>query len=145
MDHPISKTYYYHVPIAHVWNAFVDTNKMKAWYFPQLQRFEPIVGYTFQFDDAGSEYQKEWIVTQVIQGKTLAHSWAYKGYSGLSEVVFNMTADGDTTVLTVTQTGLESFPDHPHFQRERFEWGWDNLLGQKLKQLLEETDPPIKK
>jgi len=33
---------------------------------------------------------------------------------------------------------LESFPNDPHFKRERFEWGWDNLLGQNLKYLLED-------
>lgn len=27
-------------------------------------------------------------------------------------------------------------PDHPHFHRERFDQGWDNLLGQNLKLLL---------
>jgi len=46
-------------------------------------------------------------------------------------------ADENKTILRVTQTGLESFPNDPHFKRERFEWGWDNLLGQNLKYLLE--------
>jgi hypothetical protein len=32
---------------------------------------------------------------------------------------------------------LESFPNHPHFQKELFELGWNNLLGHNLKKLLE--------
>ena len=137
MDMPLVKEFDYNAPIDKVWQTLTDTNKMKQWYFPQLQKFQPIVGYKFQFIDDNQAYHKEWIVTKVAAGKTLAHSWAYKGYTGSSEVTFDLSAEGNKTKLIVTQTGLESFPDHPHFKRERFDWGWDNLLGQNLKHLLE--------
>ncbi len=137
MNSPLVKEFHYDAPVEKVWMALTDKEKMKKWYFPQLKEFEPIAGYQFQFEDDGGEYHKEWTVTQVEEGKTLGHSWAYKGYPGSSEVVFELFAEGDRTRLKVTQTGLESFPDHPHFKSARFEWGWDNLLGQNLKQLLE--------
>ncbi len=137
MNNPLIKEFNYNVPIEKVWRALTDTEKMKEWYFPQLQKFEPTVGFKFQFDDDSAEYRKEWIVTKVEDGKTLAHSWAYKGYPGNSEVIFDLFSEDDKTRLRVTQTDLESFPNDPHFARERFEWGWDNLLGQNLKQLLE--------
>jgi uncharacterized protein YndB with AHSA1/START domain len=140
MSNPLIKEFYYNAPIAKVWEALTDKDKMKKWYFPQLLKFEPVVGYKFQFDDDSHEYHKEWVVTKVVEGKTFAHSWAYKGYPGSSEVVFDLFAEGNKTRLRVTQTGLESFPDHPHFKRERFEWGWDNLLGQNLKHLLENSN-----
>lgn len=75
----------------------------------------------------------------MVEGQTLAHSWSYKDYPGSSEVTFDLFENGNKTRLRVTQTGLESFPDHPHFKRERFELGWDNLLGQNLKHLLESS------
>lgn len=128
------------MPPLEVWNALTDTSKMKKWYFPQLQNFEPIVGYKFQFDDDNSGYQKEWVVTKVVEEKTLAHSWAYKSYPGSSEVMFDLFSEGSKTKLRVTQTGLKSFPYHPHFERGRFERGWDNLLGQNLKHLLEDSN-----
>ena len=131
------KEFIYNVPTEQVWQALTHTDKMKIWYFPQLKKFEPEVGYKFKFNDDNSEYQKEWIVTQLVEGKRLAHNWAYKGYPGSSEVIFDIFAEGNSTRLRVSQTDLESFPDHPHFKKERFEWGWDNLLGQNLKQLLE--------
>ncbi|QCR21333.1 SRPBCC domain-containing protein [Pontibacter sp. SGAir0037] len=106
---------------------------------PQLQKFEPVVGFKFEFDDSGAEYRKESIVTKLVEGKTLAHSWACKGYPGSSEVMFELCSEENKTSLKVIQTGLDSFADHPHFKWERFEWGWDNLLGQNLKQLLEEN------
>lgn len=136
MDIPLIKEFEYNVPIHEVWQSLIDLRKMKEWYFPQLQKFEPVVGYKFDFDDSNDEYHKEWIVTRVEKDKTFAHSWSYKGYPGTSEVIFDLFANGKETILRVTHTGLESFPDHPHFKRERFESGWDNLLGQKLKHLL---------
>ncbi|MVM37349.1 SRPBCC domain-containing protein [Spirosoma sp. HMF3257] len=139
MQIPLIKEFTYNLPIKNVWQALTDTDKMRKWYFPQLQKFEPIVGYKIQFDDTDSEYQKEWIVTKVEKGKTFAHSWAYKGYSGSSEVIVDLFEKGNETRLSVTQIGLESFPNHPHFKRERFERGWDNLLGQNLKHLLESS------
>lgn len=134
------KEFDYNVPIEKVWQALTDKDSMKKWYFPQLQKFEPIVGFKFQFDQSSAEYQKEWVVTKVVKGKTLAHSWAYKDYPGNSEVIFDLFSEGNKTRLKITQTDLESFPDDPHFARERFEWGWDNLLGQNLKRLLEDSN-----
>ncbi|GAB3899572.1 SRPBCC domain-containing protein [Larkinella knui] len=133
------KEFIYKAPPEKLWQALTQVDQMKEWYFPQLQKFEPVVGYPFQFEDDHQAYQKEWIVTNVIEGKTLAHSWAYKGYSGRSEVLFDLVEVENGTKLSVTQTGLESFPDHPHFKRERFEWGWEMLLGHNLRQLLESS------
>jgi len=140
MRAPLIKEFYYHVPHEKVWEALTDISQMKKWYFPQLQKFEPVVGFKFQFDDDNAGYQKEWLVTKVIEGKTLAHSWAYKGYPGKSEVIFDLFPEETRTRLKVTQTGLDSFPVHPHFKRDRFDSGWDNLLGQNLKHLLENSN-----
>jgi len=140
MSTPLIKEFHYNASIEKVWRALTDKESMKKWYFPQLQKFEPTIGFKFQFEDNNAEYQKEWIVTNVAEGQMLAHSWAYKGYPGNSEVIFDLFSEENKTRLTVTQTGLDSFPDDPHFARERFEWGWENLLGQNLKHLLENNN-----
>ena len=139
MDAPLIKDFVYDVPVAKVWRALTDADQMRRWYFPQLQKFEAVAGRRFEFEDTDSEFQKEWIVTEVETGKLLAHSWAYKGYPGQSEVKFELSALDQKTKLRVTQTGLESFPKDAHFKRERFEWGWENLLGKNLKTLLEKN------
>ena len=142
MDILLIKEFLYDASIEEVWHALTSISEMRKWYFPQLQKFEPVIGYKFQFDDDGSEYQKEWIVTKMMEGETFAHSWAYYGYPGSSEVIFDLFAVGNKTRLRVTQTDLESFPNHPHFKRERFDSGWNNLLGHNLKDLLESKSMP---
>ena len=137
MDTPFVLEQVYSSPIEKVWDALTDENKMRAWYFPQLKKFKPVIGSAFEFVDDGSPYQKEWRVTQVVAGRKLAHSWVYKGYPGRSEVTFELVAEGDKTRLLLTHTGLASFPQDPHFARQRFENGWQQIIGSSLKSYLE--------
>jgi len=141
MTSPLIKEFQYNAPVARVWECLTDASQMRRWYFPQLQAFEPVVGCRFRFDDAGAAYRKEWVVTRIVPGKILAHSWSYPGHPGSSEVMFELSGDGGDTRLRVTQTGIESFPDDPHFARERFGWGWENLLGRNLRALVEGPEP----
>jgi uncharacterized protein YndB with AHSA1/START domain len=136
MDIPFKFEQIYNAAIAKVWQALTDENKMRAWYFPQLRKFKPVVGLEFVFTNDGSAYRKEWRVTKVEDGRLLAHSWIYKGYPGISEVTFELFAEGDKTRLVLTHTGLASFPDDPHFARKRFEDGWKQILGSNLKNYL---------
>lgn len=133
METPFKFKQVYDAPIAKVWQALTDENKMREWYFPQLREFKPVAGTAFIFADDGSSYQKEWRVTKVEEGRVLAHSWVYKGYPGSSEVTFELFEEGDKTRLALTHTGLASFPHDPHFARSRFEDGWKQLLGSNLK------------
>jgi uncharacterized protein YndB with AHSA1/START domain len=139
MDTPFVTEQLYNAPIEKVWQALTDKNKMREWYFPQLRAFEPVVGFAFEFANDGSPYQKEWRVTQVVEGRKLAHSWVYTGYPGSSEVTFEVVAEGDKTRLILTHTGLASFPQAPHFARHRFEDGWKQIIGSNLKNHLEKN------
>src|SRR3990170_2740310 len=120
MSIPFVIEHIYNAPIEKVWQALTETDKMKQWYFPQLIDFEPVIGFPFKFKDDGSPYKKEWTVTNVINNRMLAHTWVYKGYPGVSEVTFELFQEVDKTRLKLTHTGLENFPDDPHFARNRF-------------------------
>lgn len=136
MNIPLVTERIYNTPIEMVWQAITDKDAMREWYFPQLQEFEPVLGAKFQFFNDGSAYQKEWIVSQVVTGRKLAHTWSYKGYPGHSEVSFDLSVEGNQTRFKITHTGLESFPDDPHFARDRFVWGWQ-LISDKLNNYLQ--------
>ena len=66
MDTPFVLEHVYDVPMAKVWQSLTDEDEMREWYFSQLKKFEPDIGFEFQFTDDGSDYKKEWRVTQVI-------------------------------------------------------------------------------
>jgi uncharacterized protein YndB with AHSA1/START domain len=133
MDTPFVMEQAYDAPIQKVWQALTDENKMRDWYFPQLKKFKPVIGFELVFTNDGSPYQKEWRVTKVVGGRELAHSWTYKSYPGNSEVTFELFEEGSKTRLKLTHTGLSSFPSDPHFARHRFEDGWKQILGANLK------------
>jgi uncharacterized protein YndB with AHSA1/START domain len=133
MDTPFVFEQLYDAPTSKVWQALTDENRMRAWYFTQLMKFEPMVGFKFVFSNDGSPFQKEWLVTKVEDGRVLAHGWRYTGYPGSSEVTFELFEEGDKTRLELTHTGLASFPTDAHFARHRFEDGWKQILGNNLR------------
>ena len=137
MSIPFIIEHVYNAPIKKVWQALTETDKMKQWYFPQLIDFEPVVGFKFKFKDDGSPYQKEWTVTEVIKGRRLAHTWVYKGYSGISKVTFELSQEESKTRLKLTHTGLETFPNELHFARHRFEGGWATIIETNLNEFLD--------
>jgi uncharacterized protein YndB with AHSA1/START domain len=136
MNDPLIIEEVYNASIEEVWQVLIDENKMRIWYFPQLQKFKPIVGFKFVFNNDGSSYQKEWIVTKVEEGRLFAHSWSYLGYPGNSEVQFELIREGESTRLILNHAGLNSFPSDPHFARIRFENGWKQILGSNLRNCL---------
>jgi len=136
MEAPLVFEYVYEYPITQVWESLTGEAAMRDWYFPQLISFKPEAGSDFVFANDGSSYQKEWRVTRVEKGSLLAHSWIYKGFSGKSEVTFELFDEGKKTKLVLTHTGLESFPSDPHFARSRFENGWSQILGENLNSFL---------
>jgi uncharacterized protein YndB with AHSA1/START domain len=126
-------------PVEAVWEAITDNEKMKQWYFP-LPSFNPIVGFEFSFS-AGSP-EKQYIhrckVTAVEPLKKLAYTWRYEGYPGDSEVTWELFPEGDKTKLTLTHTGLHTFPAMADaaFAVESFTEGWNHIIGKSLADFL---------
>jgi len=130
----------YNAPVAKVWEAITDNQKMKQWYF-DLPEFKPEVGFTFEFyggPDNGIRYHHFCEITEVIPGKKLTHSWTYIGYSGKSFVTWELFDEGDRTKLVLTHSGLETFPpDNKDLAAHNFARGWTHIIGTSLKNFLE--------
>ncbi|MDF2449686.1 MAG: hypothetical protein K0R26_2190 [Bacteroidota bacterium] len=138
MSQPVITEKTFPVPVSRVWKAITNREEMKFWYF-DLAEFKAEVGFKFCFE-GGNEvntFTHECEVTEVIANKQLTYSWRYKGYEGISYVTFNLTDQGDQTLVKVTHTGLETFPPIQDFARENFVAGWTDIIGRSLKEYLE--------
>lgn len=69
METPFEFEQVYDASIEKAWQALTDENKMRQWYFPQLMKFNSVIGFEFVFSNDGSPYQKEWRVTKIEDGR----------------------------------------------------------------------------
>lgn len=139
MSTPFIKEVELNAPVAKVWEAITDRDKMKNWYF-DLEEFKPEVGFEFRFYGGkdGREYLHICEITEVVPEKKLTYSWRYDGDSGLSHVTWELFPEGDTTRLVLTHSGIETFSqNNPDLVKENFEAGWNHIIGKSLKEYLE--------
>jgi len=73
----------------------------------------------------------------VIPEQKLTYSWIYDGYEGCSYVTFELSDENGNTRLTLTHTGLDTFPIIPDFAIQNFEAGWNDIINNSLKTFLE--------
>jgi len=139
-NQPITLERTFNAPIAKVWKAITDKDEMKKWYF-DLADFKSEVGFTFQFI-GGTEcnsYVHLCEITEVVPGKKLTYSWRYEGYAGISYVTFELSQQGDKTLLTLTHSGLHTFPkENNDFAPSNFVEGWNHIINISLKKHLED-------
>jgi uncharacterized protein YndB with AHSA1/START domain len=129
----------YNAPVDRVWKAITDSGEMKQWYF-DLPGFRAEVGYEFQFEGGADDrmYLHLCKVTEVIPGRKLTYSWRYDGFEGNSFVTFELFPEGKKTKLKLTHAGLETFPANvKDFAKENFVQGWNDIIGNMLKNYLE--------
>lgn len=139
-NEPIVVERVYNAPIEKVWKALTNNKEIKQWYF-QLENFKAEVGFKFEFSggaDDGPQYLRLCEITEIIEGRKLAYSWRYDGYSGNSEVGWELFAQGEQTLLKLTHTGTESFASAgPDFAKASFNGGWNYFVNDALKNYLE--------
>ena len=132
--------------IDQVWKAITDKDQMQRWYF-ELAEFKPEVGFQFQFTGGPSpdrQYLHLCEITEVIPNKELIYSWRYDGYAGISFVRFELSSEGNSTLLKFTHTGINSFPkDNPDLAIGNFIEGWNYIIHTSLKDYVENVDKEI--
>ena len=128
----------FNAPVARVWKALTDVDRMREWYF-DLKEFKPQIGFEFEFvvEHEGNSYHHLCRVTEVVPQKRIAYTWRYKGESGNSLVTIELSPEGEKTRLKLTHTGIETFPKTPAYARKNFEQGWTSIIGTELKQFVE--------
>ena len=136
---PLVMEQVYDAPVQQVWDALTKPELMQQWFF-DIAAFEPVAGFSFSFTAGppGKPYLHVCRVTQVEPGKKLAYSWRYEGYTGDSEVVFELFDEGGKTRVKLSHYGLETFDtSNPDLAPHNFAAGWTQILGTGLKNFVE--------
>jgi len=130
----------YNAPAEKVWQAITDRDKMEQWYF-KLEEFKPEVGFEFRFTGGPPEksYLHICVVTEVVPGKKLSHTWRYDGYAGQSYVTWELFDEKGKTRVKLTHAGLETFPKEPDFAKNNFVMGWTQIVGTSLAEYVEKN------
>lgn len=127
---------------SNIWLAITDKDQMKLWYF-DLPEFKAEPGFKFQFIGEGKEGEKYLHLCEVqeaVVNKKLSYTWRYDGYEGNSLVSFDLTPQGEKTKVTLTHSGLETFPSTTNaFAKENFVEGWTHIINISLKGFLEKN------
>jgi uncharacterized protein YndB with AHSA1/START domain len=124
------------------WTALTEPEKMRLWFFEQIDAFEPRPGFETRFTvrSGGRDFIHCWKILESVPGKKLAIDWRYEGIPGAAVVTFEMIAGARGTLVRVTNTGLESFPrDIPEFSEESCRGGWRYFIQGRLKEYLERS------
>jgi len=132
-------------PVAAVWRAITDDDRMRRWFFEPIEEFEPREGFETRFtvtaDDR--EFEHLWKVIDVIPGKRIAYEWQYAGIPGSSIVTWELSEAPEGTRLKLTHSGVETFPrDDPVFSREQGLAGWRYFIQESLRRYLEPHSAP---
>jgi len=136
---PVIRTETFNVPIIDLWSAITDADQMRQWYFQDIDQFIPEIGGVTRFviEHEGLTFTHIWKITEVIPYKKIAYSWSYTEYNGEGHVTFDLEEFDNGVQLTLTNTGLDSFPDHINaFSRESCVAGWTYLINTRLKEFM---------
>ena len=128
----------YNAPIEKVWDALTNKDQMKKWYF-DVPDFKPETGCKFHFNAGGNgkTFLHLCEVTAVTPLERISYTWKYDNVPGESEVTFELSKqDKHTTLLTLTHTGLHSFPQNKDFQATNFVKGWTYFTEEALPNFL---------
>jgi uncharacterized protein YndB with AHSA1/START domain len=132
-----------HAPVAKVWQALINQEEMQHWYF-DFPEFKPVVGFEFQFygsGQGGEKFLHLCKIIEIIPKEKLEYSWRYDGIEGISFVTIELSTSGINTSIRLNHVGLATFPkNNPNFSEESFQQGWLQIIGNSLKNYIENKE-----
>ena len=118
-----------------VWRALTNLDEMKQWFFEEIDKFEPEVGFKTHFvvNPGDRDYVHLWEIVEVEPNSRIVYDWRYKGVEGGATVAFECSEVAGGTLITLTQHGAHTFPqDNPMFTREAGIAGWEFFIRNSL-------------
>jgi uncharacterized protein YndB with AHSA1/START domain len=137
---PLVKEVLLDAPVARVWQAITNKDELKQWSF-EMNDFRPEVGFEFEFygEKDGEKFLHLCKVLEVEPEKKIKWLWTYEDVEGETFVTFELFSEGKGTRLRLTHEGLENLPQDENYAKENFVAGWNDLLGQFLKDYLDKN------
>ncbi|MFC4223960.1 SRPBCC family protein [Lysinibacter cavernae] len=110
-----------------VWQALVEPQRTAIWW-PDLQIDAVIGGGVAEiWAEADSERHATGAVDIVIPGHSLGFNWQELGDAYATSVLLVIRTDGERSILTVTETGLDSL-EHANRRAMEYHEGWEYHL-----------------
>lgn len=128
---PVTARRQIEAPRESVWSWLADPEQRVAWW-PDLV-LEPKVGGSvteYWAEGEGDERVERDASGEVdvwIVGHAIGFRWSAAGDGASTSVLLSLLSDSGETIVTVTETGFDAFPDGAHRVRASAE-GWDMLL-----------------
>lgn len=136
---PVIVSQHFDQSVETVWKAITDVTHMQQWFFENIPHFQAEVGFQTRFNvkAPSRDFMHLWTITEVIPQQKIVYNWKYEGFSGDSFVSFQLEEQQNKTLLTVTTTVVEDFPDDiPEFTRESCQAGWNYFIKEQLQSYL---------
>jgi len=127
-------------PAAKVWDALTKKEQLQQWYF-NIPDFELREGATFNFyESEAKQYHHQCTITAIEPLKKLQHTWMHPTHSkGSTLLTWELLPEGDKTRIRLTHSGIETLADGgPAFAKENYEQGWRQIVGESLRNFLEQ-------
>ncbi|WP_046745059.1 SRPBCC family protein [Kordia zhangzhouensis] len=132
---PVIVTQRFNQSVETVWKAITDVSHMRQWFFDNIPDFKAQVGFQTKFNvkAPSRDFLHLWTITEVIPQQKIVYNWKYEGLSGDSLVTFQLEETQNGSLLTLTTTVVEDFPEEiPEFARESCLAGWNYFIKEQL-------------
>jgi len=142
-DPPIIVEANYSASAKQVWEAITQLEKMRQWFFDNIESFQTEVGFETSFAVQSGErtFTHLWKIREVIPSKKISYNWRYEEYGGDGFVAFEIFEKEEGVQLRLTNIVTKDYPsDIPEFKRESCIGGWEYFLGERLKMFLEKQN-----
>ena len=126
------------VSIHKVWKTITELDQMKQWFFENIPKFKPEVGFKNEFivQSGEQKFTHLWKILEVIPEQKIIYQWRYAEYPGEGKVTFDLVKGGDRSKLSIISEGMHSFPQSiPEFSRESCIGGWKYFMGRLINYL----------
>ncbi len=139
---PITEEKTYNAQTDTIWAALTTRDQLKQWYFDFSEDFILKLDQVFEWW-GGSPDGKQWlhrgVMTEIVEGKKLVHTWEYPGYIGKALVSWELDnlKDEQTHLHFKFEILIPFDPQERNLHRSNFVEGWNYIINTSLKDFVE--------